>query len=472
MPITFVNAGTVATGTTAISPALPASIQTGDILLLFLQTNGQTISIANQNGGTWTEVADSPQGTTAGAGSGNTLLTVFWSRYNGTQGDPTTSDSGNRQLGRIVAFRGCKQSGDPWNVTAGNYDSSSNTSGSITGDTTTVDGCMVVAGIGTGLPDSTGTANFGSWANANLASITEATDNTSTSGNGGGLGVAYGIKTTAGDYGATTVTLQASALKGCISIALQPAGNIYLQDVGGATINTAAIAATLDAQKQIVTAPYLVSFTSCTYDWDWIDNVKASPNISWLAGDLVVILALSYNATSSYYMQLPTATGLTFTEQKNIRVDGYGGASVCTAIAGADGGPTPVSMTGSGWRWGYGIWVFRYSQGVGNSVVLNSTARVVSLTPTAAHGAIVWGVVDRANVAAVTMTPTPNNLRKSQVGTDWTFYCGDLLDQTSAGAVDCGITGWGTGPFSIIALEIKARSVGLSNRVLGVITDG
>ena len=50
------------------TPALPSGLQTNDILLLFLETANQTISVSNQNGGTWTQVTNSPQGTgTAGA---------------------------------------------------------------------------------------------------------------------------------------------------------------------------------------------------------------------------------------------------------------------------------------------------------------------------------------------------------------------------------------------------------------------
>ena len=41
------------------------------------------------------------------APAGSTRGTVFWSRYNGTQTAPTTSDSGTSQVGFIAAFRGC-----------------------------------------------------------------------------------------------------------------------------------------------------------------------------------------------------------------------------------------------------------------------------------------------------------------------------------------------------------------------------
>jgi hypothetical protein len=219
---TFVAAGTVASGTGAITPALPAGLQANDILLLFVETANQAISITNQNGGTWTQVTNSPQGTGTAGGTAATRLTVFWSRYNGTQGAPTVSDSGNHQLGRMIAIRGATTSGNPWDVTAGGVDATSNTTGSIPGATTTVANTLVVVAIATSLPDATGTANFSSWTNANLSSLTERTDNTVIAGNGGGLGIATGGKATAGAYGATAVTLANSATKGMMSIALKP----------------------------------------------------------------------------------------------------------------------------------------------------------------------------------------------------------------------------------------------------------
>jgi hypothetical protein len=219
---TFVAAGVVTSGTGAITPALPAGIATNDILLLFFETSNQAISVSNQNGGTWTEVANSPQGTGTAAGTTGARLTAFWSRYNGSQGAPTTSDSGNHQLGRMIAIRGAAASGNPWDITAGGVEAVSDASGSIPGATTTVDNCLIVTAIATSLPDLTSTARFSSWTSANLASITERTDNSVTAGNGGGLGVATGIKATAGAYGNTAVTLASSAYKGMMSIAIKP----------------------------------------------------------------------------------------------------------------------------------------------------------------------------------------------------------------------------------------------------------
>ena len=222
---TFIAAGAITSSASAITPALPSGIATGDILLLFLETGNETITIPTQNGGTWAQVTNSPQGTgTTGTSGTGTRLTVFWSRYNGTQGAPTTSDSNEHQMGRIVAFRGTVPSGIPWDVTAGGVEATSDTSGSIPGATTTVNNTLIVAAIAASLPDSTSTTNFNNtWTNTDLTSITERIDNAQSAGNGGALGIATGAKATTGAYGNTAVTLTTAALKGMMSIALKPA---------------------------------------------------------------------------------------------------------------------------------------------------------------------------------------------------------------------------------------------------------
>ncbi|MHB9070163.1 MAG: DNRLRE domain-containing protein [Sedimentisphaerales bacterium] len=219
---TFVAAGAVTSGTGAITPVLPAGIATNDILLLFLETSNQAISISNQNGGTWTQVTNSPQYCGTAAGTTGARLAAFWSRYNGTQGAPTTSDSGDHQLGRMIAIRGAAVSGNPWDVTAGGVEAASDTSGSIPGATTTVTNTLVVTAIAASLPDLSSTTRFSVWTNANLTSVTERIDNSVTAGNGGGIGVATGVRAATGAYGNTAVTLVNAAYKGMMSIAIKP----------------------------------------------------------------------------------------------------------------------------------------------------------------------------------------------------------------------------------------------------------
>jgi hypothetical protein len=221
----YVAAGTIASGTGTITPALPAGISANDILLLFVESANQAISISNQNGGTWTEAPDSPQGVGASPPTDpSTRLAVFWSRYNGTQGAPTVADSGNHTIGRIVAIRGCIASGDPFDVTAGNTEGTSDTSGSIPGDTTTIANTLVVVAITSHYDTGAdGTDAFNNtWSNADLANMTERTDDTRTANNGGGIGVATGEKAAAGAYGATSVTLVNAAYKAMWTGALKP----------------------------------------------------------------------------------------------------------------------------------------------------------------------------------------------------------------------------------------------------------
>lgn len=217
MAITFVGVGAVAAAAVAITPGLPGSLATNDILLLPMRSlGGQAINVANQNGGTWAEIADSPQ-----AGTGEIRGTFYWSRYNGTQGAPTTSDSGTINMGVIIAYRGVIATGDPWDVTAGNTQLTT-TAGSIPGDTTTVDGCMICA-ISVCDRDANSTANATGWTNASLASITERFDEITATGTGGGFAIADGIKTVAGTVDATTWTQAATGELASLMIALKPA---------------------------------------------------------------------------------------------------------------------------------------------------------------------------------------------------------------------------------------------------------
>jgi hypothetical protein len=212
----FRAVGATANGTVAITPASPAGVLAGDVLLCFLETNGQAITLS---GGTetWAEVTGSPQN----LATNPTRLTVFWARASqNTPTMPTTSSSGDHQIGYIMAFSGCIATGNPWDVTSGNVKDTLDTAVSITGATTTVADCLVVA-ISTRNNDVAGAA-FSAWANTDLVNLTERGDGGGVAGTGGGIGVACGEKAAAGAYGATTATTAANATNACMSIALKP----------------------------------------------------------------------------------------------------------------------------------------------------------------------------------------------------------------------------------------------------------
>jgi hypothetical protein len=214
--ITYVGAGAAASGTGNVSPQLPSGWQQNDIFLLFCETANQAVTAPTG----WTQVTNSPQGTGTAGGNTATRLTVFWRRATASESAPTIADPGNHVVAGILAFRGVVESGDPWDVTAGDTLPSASTSVSIPGATTTVLGCMVVVAVATG-PD-TNTAQCSNWANSNLQGLTELVDYYANAGNGGGFGVAAGTQQSAGNYGTTTATVATSFVQGRLSIALKP----------------------------------------------------------------------------------------------------------------------------------------------------------------------------------------------------------------------------------------------------------
>ena len=194
-PATYQAAGTVVSGTGAISPAWPAH-QAGDVALLIVETANQAVSLSTPAG--FVEVTNSPRGTGTAGGTAATRLTVYWRRATSSaESNPTIADSGDHQIARILTFRGVIGSGDPWDVTVSDVASSASTFVSIPGTTATKDSILIVAIVA----NATDTASAGTsgWTNLNLTGLTERIDNNTSSGNGGGFGVATGVKSVAGD---------------------------------------------------------------------------------------------------------------------------------------------------------------------------------------------------------------------------------------------------------------------------------
>ncbi len=227
--------GTIASGTTTIAPGLPSGTTAGDLLLMFLENDG---SEAAPTASGWTQLLTKA----TGADTTDTRLTVLYKTAAGSDAT-TTNDPGDHIVGRIIGITaGTWAVTDTFNATQTSNEDAADTSGSITGVTTTLDNCLVLAACTNGDdPAANGTANYGSWTNANLSSLTERIDNTRTSGNGGGIGVASGILATAGATGATTVTLGVASFKAMATIAIAP---LHATGSGAITLPKAAVAGT------------------------------------------------------------------------------------------------------------------------------------------------------------------------------------------------------------------------------------
>lgn len=215
---TFVATGGFAGGINAQTPTWPAHV-TNDIGILLVESANEAAAAPTG----WAECPSSPQGTgTAGTGT-STRLTAFWKRAaSAAETDPTVADTGQHQMCLIATFRGCIETGSPFDVSAGNVEANdAATAVSIPGATTTVADCLVVLLLAGGA-DVSGSAQLSNWANADLANVLERDERWSTAGNGGGVAVATGEKAAAGAYGATTALLATGCVQGRISLALMP----------------------------------------------------------------------------------------------------------------------------------------------------------------------------------------------------------------------------------------------------------
>lgn len=213
----FQAAGTVVEGAVAVTPPWPAH-QANDIGLMFVDTKNQNIGTIPSG---WAHVTNSPVGIGTAGDTTASMLTILWKRAESSaESDLSIGDSGGKQLAVILTFRGCIETGNPWDVTASGTETA-DTSVSIPGATTTVGECLIVAAVAAAI-DLASTEQLSGWTNASLVSITERIDNFASGGPGGGLGIATGEKTAAGAYDATTATLATSAAKAMMSVALKP----------------------------------------------------------------------------------------------------------------------------------------------------------------------------------------------------------------------------------------------------------
>src|SRR5574337_1166063 len=244
----IVGVGNVAAGTGDVVPTLPAGWQVNDIAWLVVEQSAVNAWGTAPTG--YTVVPNCQQEAGTAATDGN--ITVYWRRLQAGDTDPTVPDTINHTSARIIVTRGSPTTGDPWNVTNGGTDTVSDTNVSATGNTTTVNDCLILIFVGTG-SDIDSTTEIGSWTNASLANLTERMDNWNS--NGGGFGCATGELATAGTYNATTATLVTAGTKAFCTIAVKPVtgGSI----TGSASITQAgdSIASASALQIQAASAP-------------------------------------------------------------------------------------------------------------------------------------------------------------------------------------------------------------------------
>lgn len=217
----------------------------------------------------------------------------------------------------------------------------------------------------------------------------------------------------------------------------------------------------------MATKPTLVSYTQTTR------NSTASPKtsgaITVAVGDFVVVVAVGEG--ESLIFGTPTSSGITFSagpahDLTNYTEVGswYGTVTSGTSIN------VSISNSGSAIQWGFEVWVWRGSDGLGATNKANATTGgpSVSLTTTGANSAVICAGGDW-NAAATTgktwrtvnsITPTSGNgLEKvaAQQGSAYTVYSAYWDDVGATGAKTFGMSA-PSQKYAYVAIEVKGTA--------------
>lgn len=208
--ITFVGAGSVASGMNAISLGFPAGHQADDYALMLIETAG--VQVATPDG--WGLVGYLEDL----AGASDTAITVF-ERVATSSAEAATvpADSGDHQIGVIAVYRGVAsrlaEVGEAQNL-------ANALSCSLASITTTTPKTRVVYLAGS---NGANGAMYSAWTSENLSDIQERADATTTLGDDGVIGIADGSMAAAGAVGAGSVTQAYSQRTNILTVGLVPA---------------------------------------------------------------------------------------------------------------------------------------------------------------------------------------------------------------------------------------------------------
>lgn len=185
-----------------------------DIQLLFIETSD--FSAGAPSG--WAHLPGSPRP----QGSNVVSVNVMWKRAtSNTSDNQRIFDPGNHQVGFMVLVRGCRTVGDPWTFTAGSGAAASSTSFTAQSGTTTEDQSLVIAATATNLDSSTNPVQ--SMTATGLENFMQVAQAATDLGNGGGIAVWAGVKTSAGLVPSIAGALSSPAATSNLVFALSPA---------------------------------------------------------------------------------------------------------------------------------------------------------------------------------------------------------------------------------------------------------
>ena len=215
-------------GTGAVTVPWPTPHEVDDIGLLVVTVGGGDSDPAFDTANGFTAADNSPQVATG------VKLGVFWCRAtSASMSDPVLSDPGDHALAQMILIRGCKTAGEPYELTGGAIENTSDTSAVIPEITTTEAERFILAIGADGRDDGGGTTStWSSISNTGLTRLHEEGEARTNIGLGGsGILVATGRKASAGATGDISSTLIGVSTKAFLTLALAAQTDV------GATLN-------------------------------------------------------------------------------------------------------------------------------------------------------------------------------------------------------------------------------------------
>lgn len=231
MAITFVNAAALSISTANATPAFPANVQTGDLIILLAGSDNQNINFPTTSvNNSWVQIGNQANQGTGTAGTGNTSarLGVFYKFATGS-GEPTTTlpSTGNVTMGRMFALRGVDRA-NPIVTSSAAVQVATTANPSFPAVTTNKDKTFYVFALQTGI-DANNTNEFNGFTNPNLQNITEQIDEVANTGNGGGFAMWTATSSSSFNIGTSSAAKTTAWSDGVsmMTIALRPRRRMY-----------------------------------------------------------------------------------------------------------------------------------------------------------------------------------------------------------------------------------------------------
>lgn len=217
------GAGTFSsTGTGTLTIPQPTTVGIDDILIVVAMMSNENFTTWPIAG--WENVPNIPTGFGTAGAAGGVKMHLMWKRATATTGNGITtsaSPSDDYILGQMFAIQNVARRGDPWEASATANQTTAGTAVTFE-DITTLGPQRFIFQALVGDADLATTTMVSAYANANLVSPTERSDNWISSSSGGGMFVGTATRTLAGAIGGSTLTLNTSQVYSKWTGALRP----------------------------------------------------------------------------------------------------------------------------------------------------------------------------------------------------------------------------------------------------------